>query len=361
MVALVKQGRLSETETRLEPILSILVVNYESWEEVARLLAELGHDPSLTDGRVEVILVDNASPTSGPPVGLELAHPLKILRRPRNDGFAAGVNDGLTLSRGRWILLLNPDVEAGRHFASRLLDRIDDYERTRPKPPGIVGFRLLNPDGSEQPSVGVFPNLAWCLREAVVPRRFRKYQARKAKAGPVAWVTGACMLVQRPLFEALNGMDPDFFMYHEEVDFCRRAWNLGWQVEFDPLLQIVHLHPLQNREVPPLMRVITRHSKLLYFRKHLPRWQFEGLAGIVWVEALLRSLWARLRSRAPEHRAWQTVRGLPSRLRGPIGLKGTAVRELAETATSVPDRSSCLRTKRPWVHRKTNNDSKGRG
>jgi hypothetical protein len=83
------------------------------------------------------------------------------------------------------------------------------------------------------------------------------------------------------------------------------------------------------------MRVITRHSKLLYFRKHLPRWQFEGLACIVRAEATLRLLWAAASGRKAEREAWRTVRDLPHQLRGPISLRGTAVRELAERATAL--------------------------
>ena len=89
------------------------------------------------------------------------------------------------------------------------------------------------------------------------------------------------MLVNSRMMAELGGMDEDFFLYHEEVAFSRSAQDRGWRVEYDAGVQVIHRHPLQNRAVSPKMRVIIRHSKLLYFRKHLPGWQFLGLSWIV--------------------------------------------------------------------------------
>ena len=109
----------------------------------------------------------------------------------------------------------------------------------------------------------------------------RKYQAGwRIRSGPVDWVTGACMLVNTRMITELGGMDEDFFLYHEEVAFSRSAQDRGWRVEYDPERRGRSIDiPLQNRSVSPKMRVITRHSKLLYFRKHLPAWQFRGCPG----------------------------------------------------------------------------------
>ena len=175
-------------------------------------------------------------------------------------------------------------------------------------PPGIVGFGLRNPDGSPQGSVGIFPNLTRTIREQFIPRSRRKYQPGwRIRSGPVDWVTGACMLVNSEMIAALGGMDEDFFLYHEEVAFSREAQNQGWTVEYDPSVTVIHRHPLQNRPISPMMRVITRHSKLLYFLKHLPRWQFESLAAIVSVEAAIRGFWSRLVGSPAESRAWGMI------------------------------------------------------
>jgi N-acetylglucosaminyl-diphospho-decaprenol L-rhamnosyltransferase len=95
---------------------------------------------------------------------------------------------------------------------------------------------------------------------------------------------------------------------------------------------VVHLRPLQNRAISPKMRVITRHSKLLYFRKHLPRRQFLALVGIVRLEAAARGAWARAFGRQVDARAWRAIDGIARRLRDGENLGGTAVRDIAEEA-----------------------------
>jgi GT2 family glycosyltransferase len=136
------------------------------------------------------------------------------------------------------------------------------------------------------------------------------------------------------LLEELGGMDEDFFLYYEEVALCRLARARGWSVEYDPGIEVFHLRPLQGRRITPPLRVITRHSKLLYFRKHLPRWQFEALAAAVTVEARVRGAWAQVRGDAEGHRAWRSIGRLAPALRGGSGLRGPAVRDLAEAVAA---------------------------
>ena len=102
-------------------------------------------------------------------------------------------------------------------------------------------------------------------------------------------------------------------------------------MEFDPTIEVVHLRPLQNREVSPRMRVITRHSKLLYFRKHLPRRQFLGLSLVVAAEAKLRGFWTKLRNRPEDERSWKAVAEVERALRSGAKLGGRAVLALADS------------------------------
>jgi len=129
----------------------------------------------------------------------------------------------------------------------------------------------------------------------------------------------------------LKGMDEDFFLYHEEVAFSREAQNRGWRVEYDASVTVIHRHPLQNRPISPMMRVITRHSKLLYFLKHLPRWQFESLSAIVSFEAAIKGAWSRLLGRPEDARAWRTISEITRRLRAGRGPRGREVLALAES------------------------------
>ena len=217
-------------------------------------------------------------------------------------------------------------------FLGQVLARLDPHEADPDGPPGIVGFGLRNPDGSPQGSVGVYPSLARTIWEQFIPRSRRKYQAGwRIRSGPVDWVTGACMLVNSAMMAALGGMDEDFFLYYEEVAFSQAARRSGWRVEYDASVSVVHRHPLQNRAISPKMRVITRHSKLLYFLKHLPRWQFLSLSAIVAIEAAVRGLGSRLLGRTEEVRAWRTIGEIARRLRNEAEPRGRDVLTLAES------------------------------
>jgi N-acetylglucosaminyl-diphospho-decaprenol L-rhamnosyltransferase len=337
----ITQHQLATAEG-LEPRLTVIIVNHESWPDVLQLTAALSAEPEFRSGACRVVVVDNASRQPAP---LALAGPrtgLRLIARPDNEGFAAGVNAGWRQAQSPWLLILNPDVDVARGFLAQVLGRLDHYQADSQGPPGIVGFGLRNPDGSPQGSVGLFPNLARTIREQFIPRSRRKYQAAwRIHAGPVDWVTGACMLVNSSMIAELGGMDEDFFLYYEEVAFSRAAHRLGWRVEYDASVTVVHRHPLQNRPISPKMRVITRHSKLLYFLKHLPRWQFECLAAIVRIESSIRGFWAKLTGRREDARAWRTIGDLTRQMRAGAGPRGRAVLILAESIL-VPDAAKTI-------------------
>jgi GT2 family glycosyltransferase len=326
--------------SRQKPRLTVIIVNHESWPDILKLSGALEVQPEFSSGRTRIVVVDNAS-RGELPEALSL-HRIgqRVIFRPDNGGFAAGVNAGWRVAQSPWLLVLNPDVDVASGFLGQVFDRLDRYDANSDGPPGIVGFGLRNPDGSPQGSVGIFPNLARTIREQFIPRSRRKYQPGwRIRSGPVDWVTGACMLVNSAVINELDGMDEDFFLYHEEVAFCREARNKGWRVEFDPSVTVIHRHPLQNRPISPMMRVITRHSKLLYFLKHLPRWQFESLAAIVRAEAVIKGTWSRLTQSGENARAWATIAEVTRRLRNGSGPRGPEVLALARSVSQVVNRA----------------------
>ncbi|WP_165249751.1 glycosyltransferase family 2 protein [Paludisphaera soli] len=317
------------------PRLTVVVVNYDGWPDVAGLLDRLVREPEFLSGACRAVVVDNASPSPRPDAEVFRRPGLRLVLRPDNGGFAVGVNAGWRASPAPWLLLLNPDVAIEPGTLGRILERLDALEARPEGPPGVVGFGLRNEDGSHQGSVGVFPSLARSFREQLTPRRRRKYvPSDRLRPGEVDWVTGACMLIHGALMAELGGLDEDFFLYHEEVDFCRRARDRGWRIEYDPGVTVVHRAPLQDRPISPKMRVVIRHSKLLYFRKHAPRRQFLALARIVELEAAARGAWAAVRKLQAERRAWKVVGEVARRLRRGGGPLGRRVIELAERAES---------------------------
>jgi N-acetylglucosaminyl-diphospho-decaprenol L-rhamnosyltransferase len=322
---------LTDSESR-RPRLTVIIVNHESWPDVVRLTGSLTAEPEFASGLCHILVVDNASHGPVPPEIATSQPGLHLVARAENGGFAVGVNAGWRASQSPWLLVLNPDVEVASGFLGQVLAKLTRFDADPNRPPGIVGFGLRNPDGSPQGSVGAFPNLARTVWEQFIPRERRKYQAGwRIRSGPVDWVTGACMLVNSEMIAALGGMDEDFFLYYEEVAFSHSARQAGWRVEYDASVSVIHRHPLQNRAISPKMRVITRHSKLLYFLKHLPRWQFLGLSGIVTLESAIQGLLCRYQGRQKDARAWRTIGDVARRLRNGAGLRGREVLALAES------------------------------
>ncbi len=279
------------------PRLSVVIVNYRQWVETAALTRQILASPAARDGSVEVIIVDNHSPRH-PLTGWLRRRPLVSLRRwRRNRGFARAVNEGCRLGRGQWLLLLNPDVTLEPRFLEGALALTEKLPREDPRA-GVVGFYLRNPDGSRQLSSGFFPTATGTLARLVLPRSRRKYSVQPAdRPGAVGWVTGCCLMLRRACLDQLGGFDEDYFLYYEDVDFCRRAQALGWSVRYEPTLRAVHHHPLHSREVTALLRVVTRHALLTYSAKHWGARQFRVLTAVVRAEAWARARWAALRGK----------------------------------------------------------------
>lgn len=318
------------------PRLTVVIVNYNGWDDVSRLVESLSRAPEVASGRCEVVVVDNASDGPVPPTFLPAPPGVRLIVREDNGGFAVGVNAGWRASRSPWLLLLNPDVEAEPGLIGRILARIDGHESHEDGPPGIVGFALKNPDGTRQPSVGVEPGLVRSLMGQFIPRSRRKYQSGwRVRNGPVPWVTGACLLADASLMRDLGGLDEDFFLYYEEVALCRSARALGRRVEFDDSVAVVHLRPLQDRPVSPRMRVIVRHGKLLYFRKHLPRWQFSWMGRIIAAEARIRGAAARWRGDRAAIGSWRAIGAMANAMRRGETIRGREILAMADAATSV--------------------------
>jgi GT2 family glycosyltransferase len=277
------------------PVLSVVVVNFRQWPNTVALTRQLDSSESMRAGQAEVVLVDNdAQP-----------HPLRrrVRRRPgvslrcfgRNRGFARAVNAGCRLSRGRWILLLNPDVRVPDEFLDRVLTNAEQLAEDEPRA-GVVGFELRHADGSRQGSSGPFPTLLNVLSGLVLPRARRRCRPVRSRGRcEVPWVTGCCLLVRRDCWQDLGGFDEDFFLYYEDADLCRRARARGWSVWYEPGLRVTHFHPLHVRSVPPELRLMTRHALLTYAAKHWPRWQLRVLGAVVAAEALVRQRLAQAR------------------------------------------------------------------
>jgi N-acetylglucosaminyl-diphospho-decaprenol L-rhamnosyltransferase len=324
------------------PLISVVVVNYHQWRDTAYLVRQLRAEQCLRGGAAEVIVVDNFSDPHPAAARLRRLSGVSLRRWRRNRGFARAVNEGARLSRGDWVLLLNPDVTLSPGFLDEALARAGQLADEPDV--GVVGFGLRNPDGSRQLSTGPFPTLVGTLARLMLPRRRRKY-SEPPPSGRVDWATGCCLLVRRRCWDELGGLDPAFFLYYEDVDLCRRARAAGWTVHHEPRLWVVHHHPLHGRCVPPHLRLITRHALLTYAAKHWPLWQRQVLAGIIGAEARARAAWARGRGDAGAEIIFYELASLAAEMAA--GRPGAASRRLVRVVRQQEGRRASALSRYP--------------
>lgn len=274
--------------------LSVVIVNFRRLSSTIQLVEQLDQSIALRDAQAQVVLVDNDVQSQQLKTWAKHRPEITISSFGRNRGFARAANQGCALSCGEWLLLLNPDVGVPHEFLDRIIDAAEAQDKRDPRT-GVIGFGLDNPDGSLQPSAGRFPTLTNVLFGSVRPREARRCQLTPTAAVEVPWVTGCCFLVRRDCWQELGGFDEDFFLYYEDVDFCRRARDAGWTVWHDPRIRITHFHPLHSRTVVPALRLITRHALLTYAIKHWNRAAKRLLGRLIRTEAQARGWVARCR------------------------------------------------------------------
>ncbi len=252
------------------PDLSVLIVNWN----VRDLLRHCLHSilANLPPCKLEIIVVDNGSTDgSGEMVRTEFPQ-VHLIANPDNRGFPAANNQGLAVARGRYVLLLNPDTEVVGDALETMVAFADAHPNV-----GVVGPQLLNPDGTVQSSRRRFPTLATALFESTwlqpyAPRRLleRYYVLDRPddEVQDVDWVTGAALMARREAIEQVGPLDEGFFMYSEELDWCRRFREAGWQVVYLPTARIVHYVGKSSEQVLPARHIHFQTSKVRYFRKY---------------------------------------------------------------------------------------------
>ncbi len=262
--------------------LSIIIVNYHAGDFLARCLASIQRH--LQGLEKEVCVVDNGS-ASGEREKILSGFPAALwISNTENAGFSKAVNQGVRATSGEFVLWLNPDAE---FMDSGLADVLKDFEKNPEW--GVLGLKILDPDGSVQLSARAFPSYEAALfnRYSILTRIFpgnpwsRRYLNSAWKHDEVRsvdWVSGAALVHRRKVWEVLKGLDEAFFMYCEDVDFCLRAGKAGWRVLYHPAAAVRHHIGVSSRKLAVKM-VAERHKSMWhYYRKNFSRNLFKDMA-----------------------------------------------------------------------------------
>jgi GT2 family glycosyltransferase len=221
--------------------ISVIIVSWNVRDLLKKCLESIFRHTQ--DVAFEVIMVDNAS-TDGTLEMLKHYFPnVKLIANQKNLGFAKANNIGIREAQGEYILLLNPDTEFIENSLEKVVQKMESDENI-----GVLGCRILNSDKSLQPSVRRFPTLASQLiillkLHRLFPSLLNNYLAKDfdySKEAEAVQVMGAFFCVSRTVFEQIGLLDEEYFIWFEEVDFCRRAKKVGYKVIYCPEISIIH-------------------------------------------------------------------------------------------------------------------------
>ena len=243
---------------------SFCVVNTAQRDLLVRCLdAVAAERAALPDVATEVLVLDNASEDGS--VGAARGHPAVDVLEVNDRRRGKGENDSWLLqhARGRFALLLNEDSELRPGATAALIAALEAHPRA-----GAAGARLLRPDGSVQPSAWRFPSPLTAAVGALFLHRRLTVQSRGQATRSVDWAQSAAMLVRTEAAAQIGWFDPQFFVYSDEVDFCRRLCDAGWATLYVPEAQAVHHEQLSTGAVPERRIVELSRNRDRYMRKH---------------------------------------------------------------------------------------------
>ena len=267
----------------MKPMLSIVYVYYNTPDEIRKSIKSL--ERTLQAISYEIIIVDNASVKSLHPNIYQLSN-INIIRNKKNYGYGKGLNCGSRAAQGKYLLLVNPDVEFTENSIKYLLDKLESNSKI-----GIIGPQLMDGEGKILQSISGMPYLPEALFifsfiSKIWPNnpfssKYNNIDLDRNREQNVDVVGGACLMISRKLFIKAGGLDEDFFMYFEEADFCFRVKKMGYKVLYLPKAKVVHLIGRSTQDKEWIEKTFEQ-SRFIFFKK------YHGLVLAVLAELVLR-------------------------------------------------------------------------
>ena len=243
--------------------LSYCVVNTEQRELLVRCLDAIAVEQRTLAFATEVLVLDNASGDGS--AGAARRHPAttQLIALTRRRGKSENDSDLLQRAAGRYCLLLNEDSELQPGATAALHAALCERDDA-----GAAGARLLRPDGHRQASAWRFPTPRTAVVGALFLHRRYTVQSRGDSTRDIDWAQSAALLVRREAAEQIGWFDPAFFVYSDEVDFCKRLRDAGWRTLYVPGAVAIHHEQLSTGAVPERRIVELSRNRDRYMRKH---------------------------------------------------------------------------------------------
>jgi N-acetylglucosaminyl-diphospho-decaprenol L-rhamnosyltransferase len=215
----------------------------------------------------EILVLDNASDDGSADAVRGLDRDIRLIALDRRAGKAANDTRLLQEARGEFCLLLNEDSELQPGAVAALLGALQGNRDA-----AAAGAQLLSPDGGEVPCAWRLPSAETALAGAFFMHRRVTVESGGGGTRPVGWVQSSAMLVRREAAEHVGWLDPGFFVYSDETDFCKRLWDAGWKVLYVPTARAVHHDQMAQDDAGAERRIVEYHrNQDRYLRKHLGR------------------------------------------------------------------------------------------
>jgi len=298
--------------------LSYCVVNTSQRELLLRGLDAIARERARAPFATEVLVLDNGSRDGSARAARE--HPAVdgLIELHERRGKAENDSELLRRARGRCALLLNEDSELRPGATLALWRALQEHPRA-----ACAGAQLLRPDGSPQACAWRFPSVLTALAGALLLHRACVVQSKGTRTREVDWCQSSALLVRREPAARVGYLDPDFFVYSDEVDFARRLRDAGWRSLFVPAARAVHREQLATGSSPERRIVELARGRDLYMRKHHSR---AAARAVRWLTAWSYALRALAALALPGHDARRYWRHVTATLRPG---RGEGLREAA--------------------------------
>lgn len=245
--------------------ISVIICTYNTKELTCDCLEKLKASIDFLGKPVEVILIENGSDGTGELVGKKYKW-VDVIKPSENTGFAKGNNLGIKKSGGKskYYLFLNTDALVKKETLAKAVNFLEQH-----KDCDVLGCKLILGDGTMQSSGGYLPTptsiVSLILGLDLVPilNLFTKPIHPKRKSffsedRKVGWVMGAFLFMRNKVLDKTTGFDENFFMYMEEVEWCKRIWDEGFNIWYTPSFSITHLDKASSKGNPEKLRKIFR-------------------------------------------------------------------------------------------------------